>query len=56
MLPDILKIIDAITISLAAGVLYGAVGRWEPNRWFGVALRVMILVAPAAAITHKLLP
>jgi hypothetical protein len=56
MLPDILKVIDAITISLAAGLLYGAVGRWEPNRWFGLVLQVMILVAAAAAITHKLLP
>jgi hypothetical protein len=56
MLPDILRVIQAITISLAAGLLIGVVGRWEPNRWFGIALQVMILVAAAAAITHKLLP
>jgi hypothetical protein len=31
MLPDILKAIHAIAIAVAAAVLIGAVGRWEPN-------------------------
>jgi hypothetical protein len=56
MLLDILKAIHAIAIGLAAAVLIGVVGRWEPNRWFGLAVQVVILVAAAAAITNKLLP
>ena len=56
MLPDILKVIQAITIGLAAGVLYGLVRRLEPSRRLGLVLQVLILVAAAAAITHKLLP
>jgi hypothetical protein len=56
MLPDILKAIHAIAIGLAAAVLIGVVGRLEPNRWFGLVLQVMILVAAAASITNKLLP
>jgi hypothetical protein len=56
MLPDILKVIQAITIGYAAVVLYGLVGRLQPNRRLGLVLQVMILVAAAAAITNKLLP
>jgi hypothetical protein len=56
MLPDILKAIHAIAIGIAAGVLIGAVGRWEPNRRLSVVLQVIILVVAAVAIANKLLP
>ena len=56
MLSEVLRAIQAITIGLAAGVLYGLIARLEPNRRFALVLRVMILVAAAVAITNKLLP
>jgi hypothetical protein len=54
MLAGLFLVVYVITIGSAAAALFVAVDWLEPNYWFARVLKLLILVAAAAAVINRL--